>query len=288
MRIGKIMNEQTMLKIGPVKMTVINLQKVAGFYTGSLGMHVLHELAGQLTLGAGGAPLLILNENPQTAYNRRSPGLYHIAYLLPDRFNLARTFYQLVERQEPLQGAADHGVSEAIYLADPEGNGIELYRDRPREEWPYDENGQLAMGTAELNLEQLLFELKGRLEPWQGIAPGTTIGHIHLQVNDIPAGVDFYTRILGFELKQRYGNQAAFVSIQGYHHHIGMNTWNSLGAAHASEKTAGLQQFELTYTERFVVDAIKQRASQAGLEIEEMDGGLGLQDPSGNRISICG
>ena len=280
------MENNSNFSIGPVSLTVIDLKKVTAFYTGTLGLQTIYESPGRITLGAGERSLLTLVENPQATYNRRWPGLYHIAYLLPDRFNLARLLYQLVERQVPLQGAADHGVSEAIYLADPEGNGIELYRDRPRDEWPYDDAGQVAMVSDPLNLEQLLFELKGHLEPWRGIHTAAKIGHLHLQVSDIQSSVEFYTAILGFELQQRFGSQAAFMSMYGYHHHIGANNWNSKGVSPAPENAAGLREFELTFADRSTIGAIHERAGGSAIAFEDIENGIKLKDPSGNSVLI--
>ena len=271
--------------IGPVTLTVNNVTRVGNFYMNILGFSRLEETPGRWVLGAGETPLLVLLEDSAAPRNTRWPGLYHVAYLLPDRYALARIFYQLVERQYPIQGAADHGVSEAIYLADPEKNGIELYCDRQREEWPIDEEGQIAMGTDELNLEHLLFELRGSLTGWQGIDPRTVVGHIHLQVSDIPAAVDFYTRVLGLELQQRYGNQAAFLSRDGYHHHIGINTWQSLNMPAAPQGAAGLQEFGLTLPSSDIKE-ILSRADTAGLRQEDSPQGLVLQDPSGNRVLL--
>lgn len=272
-------------RIGAVALTVRDLIKIKNFYSGVMGLQVL-EGQGELFLGAGGSPLFRLQESPDAQDYPDRPGLYHTAVLLPSRFSLARLLYQLAERGYSLQGAADHGVSEALYLADPEGNGIELYRDRPQEEWPRNERGELEMGTNPLNLDHLIFELKGRLEPWTGIDPQVRIGHVHLQVSDLAEAERFYTAVIGLELQQRYDSQAAFFSAGGYHHHVGVNTWQSLGAPARPLNSAGLRYFELLIPDADALAALLARARQAGVPTEGFDKGWLLRDPSGNGVMV--
>jgi catechol 2,3-dioxygenase len=263
------------------------MSKAGNFYRGLLGLAPI-EGQGDLILGAGGEPLFRLLESPEALYYPDRPGLYHTAVLLPSRFALARTLYQLAERGYQLQGAADHGVSEALYLADPEGNGIELYRDRPQSEWPHDDRGQIEMITDHLNLDQLIFELKGRLEPWSGIDPQTRIGHVHLQVSDLAKAEQFYTQVISLELQQRYGAQAAFLSAGGYHHHVGINTWQSHGAPARPVSAAGLRYFELLIPNGDALAALLTRARQAGIPTEGFGEGWLLRDPSGNGVVVRG
>ena len=273
--------------IGLVALTVQDLIGTARFYEGMLGMRRLSGGGeGEIVLGAGETPIfrLLENTNAQTYPDR--PGLYHTAILLPSRFALARVLYNLVERGYALQGAADHGVSEALYLADPEGNGIELYRDRPLSEWPRDEGGELKMVTDPLNLDQLVLELKGRLEPWTGIDPLTRVGHVHLQVSSVPPAEKFYTDVIGLELQQRYGSQAAFLSAGGYHHHVGINSWQSRGAQPAPVNSAGLRYFEILIPGRDAVAAVVTRAHAAEIAPEGIDGGWMMRDPAGNGVVI--
>ncbi len=272
--------------IGAVALIVPDLSRAVDFYLNIIGLRLIDQADGSRTLGGGDRALVRLIEKPGSRRYPNSPGLYHFAILLPDRFSLARLLYQLVERNYPLQGASDHGVSEALYLTDPLGNGIELYRDRPEEEWPRENDGTLGMVTRPLNLDRLLFELKGRLERWEGIAPQTRIGHIHLQVRDIPDTVAFYTKIIGLELQQMYGSQAAFLSAGGYHHHVGVNTWHSLGAEPAPVDSAGLSYYELSIPTKDALDALIGRIEAAGLRMEEINGDRLVKDPSGNGIRI--
>ncbi len=272
-------------RIGAVALTVRDLKKTRNFYEGVLGMRAL-DGQDEWVLGAGAGPVFRLRESPEAQPYPECPGLYHAAVLLPSRFALARLLYQLAERGYSLQGAADHGVSEALYLADPEGNGIELYRDRPPQEWPRDDQGELEMVTGHLNLDHLIFELKGRLEPWEGIDPDARIGHVHLQVSDLAEAERFYTQVIGLELQQRYGSQAAFLSAGGYHHHLGINTWQSLGAPARPTGAAGLRYFELLVPGADSLAVLLARARQAGVPTEGLGEGWLLRDPSGNGVVV--
>ena len=274
--------------IGAIALAVSNLEQAAHFYTNYLGMPQLpfESIDPWRTFGAGGRHLVRLTAAAGAALNPRLPGLFHMAILMPDRFELARTLYQLAESNYHLQGASDHGVSEALYLADPLGNGIEIYSDRPQSEWPRDEQGNIDMVTKALNLDRLLFELKGKIEPWKGIDPRTRIGHVHLQVNNIPAAEHFYTQVIGLELQQRYDNQASFLSAGGYHHHVGINTWNSRGAAPAPEDAAGLRYFELLLPDAAALSEVTARIEAAELPVSPSDGGVLVKDPSGNGVLL--
>lgn len=274
--------------IGAVALAVTDMDRAVRFYTSFLGMSEIGSTSADLwrVFGAGGRPLVRLTLAKGAALNPRLPGLFHMAILMPGRFELARILYQLAESNYSLQGASDHGVSEALYLADPLGNGIEIYTDRPMGEWPRDERGEIAMVSEALNLDRLLFELKGKLEPWQGIDPRTRIGHVHLQVSEIAAAEQFYTQIIGFDLQQRYGGAASFTSAGGYHHHVGFNTWNSRGSAPAPEDAAGLRYFELIVPDAAALSAVVTRAEAAGLPVSSFDGGTLLKDPSSNGVLL--
>lgn len=276
----------TTLAMGVVALTSAQIEKNAAFYTQMLGLKVLENTAESRTFGVEERALVrLINDPTAKAYPRR-PGLYHMAIRVPDRFALARTLYQLAERNYPLKGAADHGVSEALYLADPEGNGIEIYHDRPRSEWPRSEDGKVEMYTDELNLEHLLFELKGKLEPWRGIDTRTDMGHVHLRVSAIETAVRFYTDVIGMDLQLLYGNQAAFVSADGYHHHLGLNTWQSQGAEAAPQDAAGLAYYQILFDAAETVAAVKARVEAAGVPLSEDSSGLRLQDLSGNSLLL--
>lgn len=274
--------------IGAVALAVSDVERAARFYTHNLGLKEITAASadGWRSLGAGEHALVRLTTAAGAPLNPRLPGLFHMAIRVPGRFELARTLYQLADSGYNLQGASDHGVSEALYLADPLGNGIELYRDLPQSEWTRDEQGNIDMVTRALNLDRLLFELKGKLEPWQGIDPRTVMGHVHLQVNEIATAEHFYTQIIGLELQQRYGRQASFLSAGGYHHHVGINTWNSNGAPPMPEDAAGLRYFELLLPDASALVDVTERIDEVGLPLTKQDGGFLVKDPSGNGVLL--
>jgi len=273
---------------GLVALTVPNLERSLQFYEAGLGLQVDRHQGRRVTLHPhGGRDLLELVEKPNAVKPAgRTTGLYHMAILLPSRLDLARALRRLVQIRWPIEGAADHLVSEAVYLSDPDGNGIEIYRDRPRAEWPY-QAGQLQMASDPLDVQGLQSELENDLQPWYGLPSGTVLGHVHLKVADIPDAEAFYTRVLGFDLVTRYGPSASFVSAGGYHHHIGLNTWNSAGAPPAPPDAAGLRFFSLRLPEQTELAKLADRIRQSGTTLEENAQGLLVHDPSGNGIVLC-
>lgn len=273
---------RTDAKLGPVYLTVSDLDSSIDFYQDSLGFQV-HDRVGEIAhLGAGESDLLVLNQVPNGTRTRGTTGLYHFAILVPSRGDLANALQQMIVKGTPLQGFADHLVSEAIYLADPEGNGIEIYRDLPRDEWPYD-GDQLKIGTEHLDTEALLEEAS---DSWEGLALGTRVGHIHLHVSNIAESEAFYTMVLGFDLVQRYGPAAAFFSVGGYHHHIGINTWLGEGAPPPPPGSLGLRHFIVHVDDTAELERISERAENAGVVILETELGYQLHDPSANAIVL--
>lgn len=272
--------------IGEVQLFVADLEKQVAFYNKALGFRLLSRAAGQVVLGAGQRRLVVLNEKPGARAVRGTTGLYHFAVLLPDRKSLARLLYHLAETNTDVQGASDHGVSEALYLSDPEGNGIELYCDRRRREWPVDDIGRLQMGTDELDIDDLVLQLKDGVEPWVGLPDGTRIGHVHLHVSNLAEAEKFYTHVLGFQLKQRYGSGAIFVSAGDYHHHVGLNTWAGVGAPPPPPDAAGLRWFEILLPDQAAFDALLDRLKAAGAAVEAQEGSVLTQDPAQNRVLL--
>jgi len=272
--------------LGPVHLTVRDLARSVAFYERRLGFAVREAGPGVARLGAGGPDLLVLWEHPDAPRVRGASGLYHFAVLVPSRLALARTLAHLLATRTPLTGASDHRVSEALYLADPEGNGIEIYRDRPRGEWPF-EGGELRMTTDPLDVDDLLAERGERDEPWSGLAPGTSIGHVHLHVANLVDAGRFYASVLGFERMARLGQSALFLSAGGYHHHIGLNTWAGAGAPPPPAGAAGLRHFVVRLPDRAERDRIVGRARDAGVEVAEAEGEWSLRDPSANRIVLA-
>ncbi|MCK6626032.1 MAG: VOC family protein [Anaerolineae bacterium] len=272
--------------IGYVHLIVANLDRSLAFYQENLGFQ-LHRRDGDTAyLGAGGPDLLVLTEQPGARTVSGVTGLYHFAILTPSRLALAQSLRHLAETRTPLQGFSDHLVSEAIYLADPDGNGIEIYRDRPRSEWPR-QNGQLQMATDPLDVQGILAELETQPAPWAGLEPETTIGHVHLHVATIPSAEAFYVETLGFDLIMRYGPSASFVSAGGYHHHLGLNTWAGVNAPPPPPDAAGLRYFTINLPEASALAAVVERIQQAGLAFQEKDGVVFLRDPAQNGVVLA-
>ena len=255
------------------------------FYEAHLGFSLLARRNGEAWLGVRGtaerAALLALSESPSAPHVSGTTGLYHFAILVPTRGHLARALCRLVDTRTRLQGAADHGVSEAIYLADPDGNGIEIYRDRPRADWPA-VDGRLHMTVDPFDLDALLEEADGRAS--SELERGTVVGHVHLHVADLAAAERFYVGVLGFDLMQRYGPSALFVSAGGYHHHIGLNTWAGVGAPPPPAGAIGLRHVTVTLPDRAALNETVERLKSAAIPVESVGNAILARDPSANAI----
>jgi catechol 2,3-dioxygenase len=277
--------------LGPASLIVADLERAVSFYRDTLGFYVLRREGETATLGAGEATTPVLEVNAHAGARpkpRRTTGLYHVAILTPSRAALARSLYHLAVSRYPLQGASDHVVSEALYLADPDGNGLEIYRDRQRTDW-YDASGQFQMGTLPLDLDQLLGEgaTSTDARPWTGLVQGTRVGHVHLQVADLAAAVRFYTEGLGFETMVAMPEMgAAFVSAGGYHHHIGLNTWTSRGAPPPPADAAGLRVFEIVAPGKQTLAEVSARLTALETPFEATANAIEARDPSGNLARI--
>jgi catechol 2,3-dioxygenase len=276
-------NHQTApLRIGAVHLRVRDLAGVSAYYQRIIGLTVLEQGADKATLGVGAVPLLVLQSDPAAqARNPRHAGLFHTAFLLPSRADLARWLAHMIRLGEPLHGASDHIVSEAIYLADPEGNGIEVYADRPLSHWR-DASGEIHMATEALDGRGLLAAGEG---DWNGFPVGGIVGHVHLQVGDTAVADGFYRDILGFDIASRYPG-ASFFGSGGYHHHLAGNIWNSRRAALRPEGTAGLDLVQIIVRDAAIRDAILGRADAAGLSVDLSGAAPVLRDPWGSRIAL--
>lgn len=227
--------------IGQVSLTVRNLEQSIGFYRDVLGF----ESTPDGLRPPGGRVLIELHEQADAIPKpRRSTGLYHFAILVPSRAALGRSLRRLAEKRWPISGAADHLVSEAIYLSDPDGLGIEIYRDRPRETWRTQATGELAMGTDPLDLQSVHDE-PGAESPWRGLEAGTVMGHVHLHVSHLDTAEALYCERIGFEPVVRGYRGALFVAAGGYHHHLGLNTWVGTGAPPPPANAVGLRSFTI-------------------------------------------
>ncbi|OYX66445.1 MAG: hypothetical protein B7Y95_23685 [Rhizobiales bacterium 32-66-11] len=267
------------LRLGAVHLRTRAPDRLAAFYEQVVGLSRLAPQAGRIVLGAGDKAIIVLEDAPDAvAPPARAPGLFHTAIRVPDRASLAVRMNVLRAHGVPF-GASDHLVSEALYLDDPDGNGIEIYRDRPRSEW-FGPDGTLQMATLRLDLTSLAAESTER-----GPAPaGTDVGHVHLKVNDLAAAHRFWVELAGFEVMARYPG-AVFVSAGKYHHHLGLNVWHSQGAAPPSVEASGLAGFEIALPPAEIA-ALKARFAAAGQPLAESEGAVWLQDPSGNRARV--
>ncbi len=270
--------------IGAVTLSVGNLQRSLDYYQHTIGLSLLHVDAANATLGVGTRPLLHLVEVRGARLVRRATGLYHFALRVPTRRDLAHVLRHFSNRGYCISGAADHLFSEALYLSDPDGHGIEIYCDRPRDTW-YDAQGNLRGASDPLDLEGILRELDGDTTPWDGLPLGTDMGHIHLQVADLRTAEQFYLHVLGFERMTRLPS-ASFISAGGYHHHIGMNTWAGVGVAAAPEGAARLLSYEVLLPDQNALCAALNRLNAAGIPATEETYGWAVFDPSHNRVLL--
>jgi catechol 2,3-dioxygenase len=272
--------------IGKVRLRVADVEDLATFYERVIGLRAVERDGELVRLGPeGGEPLIELLSAPGApAPPSFSTGLFHLAILVPDRAELARSLRRVAEAGWRLTGASDHLVSEALYLQDPEGNGIEIYRDRPREQWNRD-NGELRMATLPLDLQSVLDELESSEQDPTGLVPGSRIGHVHLRVADIPGAEGFYNGHLGLDVMVRSYPGALFLAAGGYHHHLGLNTWQSAGAPPPPEGALGLDRYELVLPQEAEVDAAAKRLGESGDPVRLEEGVLAT-DPSGNRVLL--
>ncbi len=278
--------------IGFAHLRVSNLARSLQFYKDLLGLAEIERAGQQVTLSPTARPpaILILEElagaRPKPA---RTTGLYHTAIRLPDRAGLARLLKRLMAHRWPLQGASDHGVSEALYLPDPDGLGVELYVDRPQEVWPR-QGGTIAMGTEPLDLEDLLAQDPGGEAPWDGISARTDIGHVHMHVADLKQAGDFYQAGLGFDLKLEYYG-ALFLAAGSYHHHIGLNIWAGAGALAPPPEAVGLFAYGLELPDDAALQALITHLKNTGIAINSADGdrgqrGVQVLDPDGVIVEL--
>ncbi len=272
--------------VGAVHLTVADLARSLEYYREAIGLSVLDEADGQAALGTGERELLVLVETAGASPAHGHTGLYHFAMLLPERVDLARWLAHAGRDEVPLVGLSDHFVSEAIYLSDPDGHGIEIYWDRPREIW----EGQVfeRLTTLPLDVGSLMAELPDpESEPFEQLPAGTVMGHVHLKVASIPDAVVFYRDVLGFDLMAQLGEQAAFLAAGGYHHHVGANTWESAGASPPPEGTAALRHATIVLPDDAERDRVLGRLEQAGHAAEETEDGPRVRDPSGNALVLA-
>ncbi len=246
----------TPVSVARVALKARNAKALANYYSAVVGLEHLAADGDTITLGTSRHPLLVIENDPSAKPDDpRSAGLFHTAFLLPSRSDLGRWLNFAADRQIALDGASDHLVSEAVYLTDPEGNGVEIYADRRPEEWRRN-GGEILMATHRMDVGAVRPSVPAGDEGWKGAPANTVIGHVHLRVGDPATAEEWWHSTLGFETAARYGSQAVFLSTGGYHHHIGVNSWQSAGAGQRDPGRAGLAWVELsssvsTVTETF-------------------------------------
>jgi catechol 2,3-dioxygenase len=277
------------LKISAVRLAVADLARSVAFYGRVLGLALVSRERGTAILGASEQhPALVLEELTEpTVASPHDTGLFHVAWLHPTRSALAATVRRVAESGWPLGGASDHGVSEALYLSDPDGLGIEIYADRPRERWERAADGHsVKMFTEPLDLDDLLAQ--GPPEATPSIAPETIIGHVHLKVGDVGRAAAFYHDVLGFSERAKMPS-AAFLAADGYHHHIGLNSWQSRGASASPSSAPGLRVVDFTLSGSDALGELERRIAESeggAPEAAEEGSGLSITDPDGHALAF--
>jgi catechol 2,3-dioxygenase len=264
-------------RLGRSALRVLDLETVTAFYRDVVGLDVIGTDAGVATLGVSSTPLLVLEETTDGSRSRNAAGLYHNAFRVPTRGALGDAVKRLRE-DGSLEGASDHRVSEALYSTDPEGNGVEIYRDYPREDWPTTDDGRVQMTTDSLDLDAVAAAATGE----RGLPSGSDIGHVHLEVTSLAAFQDCYASALGFSMRAEVPG-ANFVAAGGYHHHVGANTW------HRRRDPAGgpgLAWFEIVVPDADVLASARERLVAGGFSVTEIAAGFEFTDPDGFRVRL--
>ena len=274
------------LRLGPAQLDVSNLDTSVDYYERVVGLQVHRRDDGRAALGAGGEDLLVLHEQPGAAPSGRHAGLFHFALLFPTREALARAILRIADTRTRIEGASDHGVSEAIYLRDPDHHGVELAADRPPDAWPAsDTPGQrYDIYTVALDVKSLMDTIAGEAAQ-EHADPGVVMGHVHLHVADVERALGFYRDVLGFEVMASISS-AAFVSAAGYHHHVSFNSWLGPDVKPRPDGTAGLRQWAVVLQSPEEVEAIRARVHAADIPTEDRDGGFLVRDPWGTAVVI--
>jgi catechol 2,3-dioxygenase len=276
------------MRLGPLSLKIKDPNAMLEFYEKNLGFRVTRSEGNSYHLAANHEtqPILVLgNDEKAEPAPRQSAGLYHFALLVPDRRSLADVYVSVGNAGVIFDGYADHLVSEALYLTDPEGNGIEIYADKPRSEWTFSEDGQVKMATEPLDIDSLLKERVGGITSGPPSLPtGTRMGHVHLKVTNLEQSIAFYQGMLGLNLMSFWGS-AAFLSVGGYHHHIGMNTWESLHGEPTKPQYEGLEYFTITISEENLKQLSERLADSPFLNSQVL-GQLFISDPDGIEIIV--
>ncbi len=280
-------------QMGHVHYTVANLEKQVRFYQDILGFKLHWQKDQSAGLGAGKDDLLRLTENPAAKRYRGTTGLYHTAFLLPSRLDLAHLIQHIAETRTRIQGTSNHGTHLALYLPDAEGNGIELAWDFPEEVWPRTTR-EMMENNHGMDVQKLLQEMIESGSEWNGLTPETKVGHVHLHVADIPKARHFYHEVLGFDVSfdfkdapPQVAETALFISAGGYHHHIGLNVWQGVGAPTPPEGALGLRYFTVVLPNEEERQRVRLWAEEAGISTQTTSDGVLLHDPSKNGVLLA-
>jgi catechol 2,3-dioxygenase len=277
---------RTPVRCGQAALRVRDLEAMIRYYESAIGLTLIEKSDGRAVMGVPGTPLLHLVSRPNAPVEHQTQaGLFHIAFLMPTRADLARWLVHAAQTRIPLTGFADHSVSEAIYLDDPEGNGLEIYSDRPTGTWQWD-GPTVTMGTHQLDIDNLVAAARDERTRYESAPDRLRIGHMHLRVGDIQSGRDFYERALGLASTRGERPSAAFLASGGYHHHIAINIWQSAGAGARSTETTGLDWFSLHVEKADLLAAQTQRLKKGGATVADIDGGIEVADPWGTTLRL--
>jgi len=272
--------------MGAVTLRVADLDLMAAYYRDAIALEVLEATGPRVVLGRGANPVVILEHSPELKHaSPRDAGLFHTAILFESEVALAAAVYSVAQRYpNTFTGSSDHLVSKAFYFNDPEHNGVELYWDRDRSSWSW-AHGSIEMSTLFLDPNQFLQEHLTQEAVDAPAIGGATVGHIHLQVGDIPSAREFYVNRLGFEQTTTYGDQALFVSAGGYHHHMAMNTWNSIGAG-PRKLALGLGRVDIRVPSADDLGALGERLTHFGVQTRDDGRSVSFEDPWANPITV--
>jgi catechol 2,3-dioxygenase len=276
-------HQKDAIKITEIELVVRNLKSMTEYYTNSLGFSVIYNDNKKTILSVDGInPIITLIEDKKAVKRGKTTGLYHVAILLPSRGDLGLFLRHVINHQIPISGAADHGVSEALYFQDPEDNGIEVYTDKDDSTW-YDEFGTLVMYTADIDYSGIYYAAKEN-ETFTSLPIGTTLGHLHLSVSSLESARKFYIEAIGFDVAFDKLPRALFVGSMNYHHHLGLNTW--MGDKKPSPLSNGLKSFVITYPKCEEIDAAMKKISTLNLPVIEIENGYQTTDFDGNTVFL--
>lgn len=272
-------------KIGHVALKVANLAKMTTFYQEVIGLSLLASNQQESVLGVGQTPLLRLRKITEPLPLTRRTGLYHVAFLLPTRRDLGNALFHYLQVEAPLVGASDHGYSEALYLTDPEGNGIEVYHDKERSQWDIRADGEIVGVTEPMDAEGVLGAADRN---WTGFVPETTVGHVHLKVADLVASDTFYTEIMGLTLTSNFGSQAKFFAAGDYHHHLGANNWLGANIPPMEEHDLGLDYYTYQVPNVAELTRLAEHFQANGVDFKKEPNRLTVIDPNGIVVVVEG